>query len=172
MLVSPVIQRAHLNMTHGANYSGRVLPMASGGTRRVRSMSLMGTPNGKPNGHVTPCDQFPLRSIPCLREFAPDELDFVKRFKTIGAVEVLPAKTMIGIATSRKRIAYVTLLGKNFIHVVLPFQRAYQDNLCFQKIAQVPGDVMQFNHHLRLYSKDDLTDEVYKFMKLAFDEGI
>ena len=38
--------------------------------------------NAKPNGYVTPCQQCPLRRLPCLREFAPDELEFVQRFKS------------------------------------------------------------------------------------------
>lgn len=38
--------------------------------------------NNRPNGHITPCEQCPLRPLPCLRAFAPDELSFVKRFKT------------------------------------------------------------------------------------------
>lgn len=73
---------------------------------------------------------------------------------------------MIGIATPRKRVAYITQLGKNFIHVVFHFEQAYPDNLCFQKIAQVPGTT-QFNHHFRMLAKEDVTDEVIGFMKLA-----
>jgi hypothetical protein len=96
---------------------------------------------------------------------------FVKEYQRIGKVKLLPAKTMIGIATSRKRIAYITQLGKNFIHVVFPFEQPYQDNLCFQKIAQVPGDEKQHNHHLRILSKKDINDEVRKFMKLAYVLG-
>ena len=92
-------------------------------------------------------------------------------FHKVGKISVIPAKTMIGIATSRKRIAYVTQLGKNFVHVVFPFEKAYTDNLCFQKIAQVPGDVKQFNHHFRMRAKEDVNDEVRKFMKLAFKLG-
>lgn len=95
---------------------------------------------------------------------------FVKQYQEIGHIAVLPAKTMIGIATPRKRIAYITQLGKNFVHVVFPFENPYPDNLCFQKIAQVPGE-KQFNHHLRLYSKEDLNEEVRTFMKLAFELG-
>ena len=92
---------------------------------------------------------------------------FVGEFKKIGKVTVEPAKTMIGIANSNKRIAYVTQLGKNFVHVVFPFKKAYPDNLCFQKIAQVPGDE-QCNHHFRMLSKEDVNAEVKKFMKLAY----
>jgi hypothetical protein len=96
---------------------------------------------------------------------------FINEFKLIGTVTVHPAKTMIGIATSRKRIAYVTQLGKNFVHVVFPFERAYPDNQCFLKIANVPGDDKQYNHHLRLLTKEDINSEVKKFMKLAYKLG-
>ena len=78
---------------------------------------------------------------------------------------------MIGIATPRKRIAYIGQLGKNFIHVVFPFKNPYPNNLCFQKIAQVPGDAHQFNHHFRMLEKEDVNEEVISFMKLAYKEG-
>jgi hypothetical protein len=96
---------------------------------------------------------------------------FVEEYQRIGKVSIHPAKSMIGIATPRKRIAYITQLGKNFIHVVFPFEKPYQDNLCFQKIAQVPGDDKQYNHHFRMLSKDDLNKEVISFMKLAIKLG-
>ena len=95
----------------------------------------------------------------------------IREYERIGKVTVQPAKTMIGIATPRKRIAYITQLGKNFIHVVFPFEKPYPDNLCFQKIAQVPGDDKQFNHHFRMQAKEDLNQEVISFMKLAFKLG-
>jgi hypothetical protein len=93
---------------------------------------------------------------------------FIREFEKIGSVTIHPAKTMIGIANSHKRIVYITQLGKNFIHVVFPFKEPHQDNLCFQKIAQVPGD-MQFNHHFRMLNKEDVNDEVRKFMQMAYD---
>jgi hypothetical protein len=96
---------------------------------------------------------------------------FIKEFQKVGKIEVLPAKTMIGIATPRKRIAYVTQLGKNFIQVVFPFAKPHRNNLCFQKIAQVPGATNQFNHHFRMIAREDLNDEVREFMRLAYEEG-
>jgi hypothetical protein len=95
---------------------------------------------------------------------------FISEYKKIGTVTVHAAKTMIGIATARKRIVYITQLGKDFVHVVFPFDKAYPDNLCFQKIAQVPGDT-QHNHHFRMYRKEDINKEVKHFMKLAFELG-
>jgi len=96
--------------------------------------------------------------------------EFIKQYKKIGNISIHPAKTMIGIANSKKRIAWITQIGKNFIHVVFPFRQPYQDNLCFLKIAQVPGDGSQFNHHFRMYFKEDINEEVMQFMRLAFNE--
>jgi hypothetical protein len=53
----------------------------------------------------------------------------VQQFQKAGSVTLHPAKTMIGIATPRKRIAYITQFGKNFIHVVFMFRVPYNDNL-------------------------------------------
>jgi hypothetical protein len=94
---------------------------------------------------------------------------FVNEFKTVGEITLHPAKTMIGIANSHKRVAWITQLGKNFVHVVFPLKKAYPDNLCFQKIAPVPGDASQFNHHFRMYNPEDVNDEVLYFMKIAYE---
>jgi hypothetical protein len=95
---------------------------------------------------------------------------FVDEYKKIGNITLHAAKTMIGVANGHKRIAWITQLGKNFIHVVFPFKQAYPDNLCFQKIAQVPGDTLQFNHHFRIYSLEDINDEVLQYMLMAYQE--
>jgi Domain of unknown function (DUF5655) len=92
---------------------------------------------------------------------------FLERFAEIGQVKVEATKTMIGISNGHKRIAWVTQLGKNFIHVVFPFDQLYEDNWCFQKIGQVPGS-NQFNHHLRILQTDDVNEEVMAFMRKAF----
>jgi hypothetical protein len=94
---------------------------------------------------------------------------FIESYQKLGNVTVHPTKSMIAIA-SKTRIAYVIHLGKNFIDVVFPFDRPYVDNLCFRKIAQVPGQE-QFNHHFRMMDKKDLNAEVKKFMKLAYTLG-
>jgi hypothetical protein len=94
---------------------------------------------------------------------------FVDVFQQIGTVTIHPAKSMIAFA-AKTQIAYVIRLGKNFVDVVFPFERAYHDNLCFRKIAQVPGQ-QQFNHHLRIMEREDVNAEIRKFMKLAYDLG-
>ncbi len=94
---------------------------------------------------------------------------FVKKYREIGAVTIHPTKTMIAFA-AKTRIAYGTRLGKDFIDVTFPFKEPYNDNLCFHKIAQVPGQ-QQFNHHFRMMRKEDVNEEVMSFMKLAYEEG-
>ena len=95
---------------------------------------------------------------------------FINEYQKLGMITLHPAKTMIGISNGKKRIAWITQLGKNFIHIVFPFKKSYPDNLCFQKIAQVPGDNNQFNHHFRMLYSEDVNDEVISFMKIAMDE--
>lgn len=93
---------------------------------------------------------------------------FIHEYQKIGDIKLFPTRSMIGIANSEKKIAWITQLGKNFVHVVFPFNKAYQENLCFQKIAQVPGDDKQFNHHFRMLLPEDVNDEIIGFMKLAY----
>jgi hypothetical protein len=91
---------------------------------------------------------------------------FIHEFEKLGPIRLEATKTMIGISNGQKRIAWVTQLGKQFIHVVFPFHKAYNDNLCFQKVGQVPNS-NQFNHHFRMLYKEDVNKEVIHFMKLA-----
>jgi hypothetical protein len=94
---------------------------------------------------------------------------FLAQFNAIGDVHLHTTKSMIGISNHSRRIAWITQLGKDFVHIVFPFEKPYPDNLCFVKIAQVPGDDKQFNHHLRIYSKEDINEEVMGFMKIAYE---
>jgi hypothetical protein len=94
---------------------------------------------------------------------------FVQQYQGIGQVTIHPTKSMIAVA-AKTRIAYITRLGRNFVDITFPFDRAYPDNLCFHKIARVPG-TSQFNHHFRMQSEDDINTEVLQFMKLAFQAG-
>lgn len=91
---------------------------------------------------------------------------FVSEFEALGTISLHPTKTMIAVDNGQRRIAWITQLGRNFIHVVFPFDQPYYDNLCFQKVAQVPGS-KQFNHHFRMLQKEDLNEEVKNFMKMA-----
>jgi len=92
---------------------------------------------------------------------------FVTAYQQIGDVKLHATKSMISIGT-HTRFAYIIQLGKNFIDVVFPFKQFYSDNLCFNKIKPVPGST-DINHHLRMCHKDDLNEEVKKYMKMAYE---
>lgn len=91
---------------------------------------------------------------------------FLLAFDRLGPISLHATKSMIGVGKGQQKIAWITQLGKNFIHIVFPFPVPYPDNLCFQKIAQVPGQ-QQYNHHLRILSPEDINEEVLTFMKKA-----
>lgn len=57
----------------------------------------------------------------------------IQKFTIVGNVQVLPAKTMIGLATPRKRIAYITQLGKTFVHVIFPSKCRTRKIYAFKK---------------------------------------
>ncbi len=95
---------------------------------------------------------------------------FVDSYQLLGNITIHPTKSMIAFAANT-RIAYVIRLGKNFVDVVFPFDKPYAENLCFHKIAQVPGSE-QYNHHLCLQQPEDINSEVKKFMTIAYKKGL
>ncbi|NLR80969.1 hypothetical protein [Chitinophaga eiseniae] len=92
---------------------------------------------------------------------------FLQQYQQLGNVYLYPTKSMIGIGIGDRRVAWVNQLGKAFINVVFPFETPHPDNLCFTRIAQVPGDAHQFNHHFRMILPEDVNDEVLQFMRLS-----
>ena len=93
---------------------------------------------------------------------------FIAEWQKIGPVSIHPHKTMVSIANANKPVAYITQAGRSFIHVVFPFKQRYDDNLCFQRIQEVPGRHTVY-HHFRILNKEDINDEVRKFMRIAYN---
>lgn len=94
---------------------------------------------------------------------------FIQIYTEMGEISHHATKTMIAFKAS-KNFAYIIRLGKDYIDIVLPFKTTYPDNLCFSKIVHVPGST-DYNHHLRIYSTDDVNDEVKQYMNLAYANG-
>lgn len=92
---------------------------------------------------------------------------FIHEYELIGNISVHPTKSMIALA-GKKRLAYIIYLGKDFMDVVFPFKKSYEDNLCFVKIKPVPGS-NDFNHHFRMYLQEDINEEVKYYMKMAYN---
>ena len=94
---------------------------------------------------------------------------FIEEYLKIGNFVLHPAKSRIAFA-AKIRFGYIHRLGKDFLDVVLTFNEPYHDNLCFYRIGEVPGG-KYFQHYLRIMHKEDINEEVRKFMKMALDIG-
>lgn len=94
---------------------------------------------------------------------------FIREYQNLGAFVLHPAKSRIAFA-AKIRFGYISRVGKDFIDVAFIFHKAYQDNLCFYRIGEVPSSKF-FQHYLRLKYKDDVNDEVRKYMKMALQLG-
>lgn len=114
------------------------------------------------------------RTVDSFFEGKPDEVIelfryFMDEYQRIGGFVLHPAKSRIAFA-ARIRFGYISRVGKNFMDVAFTFNKPYHDNLCFYRIGEVPGGKI-FQHYLRLRYKDDINNEVRKFMKMALQAG-
>lgn len=91
------------------------------------------------------------------------------KFEEIGPSELYATKSMLQFKNKRS-FAQVIYFGKTFIDVVFQFKERFDENLCFRKIAPVPG-TSDFNHHIRLMYPEDLNEEVFAYMKKAYYVG-
>ena len=94
---------------------------------------------------------------------------FIEEYKKLGEFVLHPTKSRIGFA-AKIRFGYIHRLGKDFVDVALTFNEPYDSNLCFYRIGEVPGG-KYFQHYLRLMHKEDVNDEVKKYMKMALNLG-
>jgi hypothetical protein len=94
---------------------------------------------------------------------------FIHELRKLGSFKLHPARSRIAFAGDI-RFGYVKTLGKDFMDIALTFHQPYHDNLCFYRIGEVPGG-KYYQHYLRIYQKDDVNDEVRKFMRLAIQSG-
>ena len=92
----------------------------------------------------------------------------IEEFKKIGEFELHPAKTRIAL-NKKMRFASINKLGKDFLEAHLVFTQRFDETSCFHKIDTVMNTAHV--HHFRLHSKDDLTKELKKYMKMAYEIG-
>jgi hypothetical protein len=94
---------------------------------------------------------------------------FLQEFQKLGDFVLHPARSRIGFA-AKVRFGYVHRLGKDFVDVVFTFNEAFRHNLCFYRIGEVPGG-KYYQHYLRIYRKEDINEEVRKFMLMGLEYG-
>jgi CRP/FNR family transcriptional regulator len=133
--------------------------------------------NARPNGHITPCAQCPLRRLPCLREFTPEELDFVQRFKA-DELRVEPGASFLSEG-SRSEHLYTVLKGWAFRYKMLDDGRRQILNFALPAdMVGLQGAVMKEMEHsvealtpvtLCVFPRARLYELYSQFPTLAFD---
>jgi hypothetical protein len=94
---------------------------------------------------------------------------FIEQLRTMGDFQLNATKSHIALS-GKVRFGHIHRLGKDFVDIVFYFDKPYSDNLCFHKIANVPGST-QHNHYFRMCSEEDVNEEVKMYMKKALDAG-
>lgn len=95
--------------------------------------------------------------------------NLMSRLEKIGPIRLHATKSML-IISADVGFAYIIAVGKNFVDIVLPFKKHFEDNLCFRKVALVPGS-NQYNHHLRMMQTEDINEEAFSYLKQAYANG-
>ncbi len=93
---------------------------------------------------------------------------FLAEYKKIGPFELHPVKTRVALLT-KMRFCSINKIDADHIDIHLVLTQLFEDALCFYKIDNLANRF--FVHHARLYSKDDITDELKTYMAMAYQVG-
>ncbi|HZY36870.1 MAG TPA: DUF5655 domain-containing protein [Mucilaginibacter sp.] len=93
---------------------------------------------------------------------------FLDEYRKIGPFELHPVKTRVALLT-KMRFCSANKIGKNYIDIHLVLTTLLEDTSCFYKIDNLANRF--FVHHARLYDRDDITDELKKYMAMAYEVG-
>ena len=134
-------------------------------------------PPNAPNPQKTPCTQCPLRGMPHFREFTPEELEFVSRFKT-GELSVDAGATVL-VEGSHSAHLYTVLSGWGFRYKLLPDgRRQILNYLVPGDLVGLQGSIMGEMQHsvealtpltLCVFERDKLNTLFSRHPGLAFD---
>ena len=133
--------------------------------------------NGRNNGNCLPCEQCPLRRQPALREFSPEELAFVKQFKT-DELRVEPGISFLREGAASEQL-YTVLSGWAFRYKMLDDGRRQILNYALPSdMVGLQGALMHEMEHsvealtpltLCMFPRAKLWDLYARFPSLAFD---
>ena len=133
--------------------------------------------NGRPNGHVTSCEQCPLRRRTNLREFTAEELGFVKQFK-VDELRVEPGASFLREGAQSEHL-YTVLHGWAFRYKMLDDGRRQILNYALPAdMLGLQGTLMREMEHsvealtpltLCVFPRSKLWDLYSHFPSLAFD---
>ena len=133
--------------------------------------------NGRTNGHFTPCEQCPLRALPCLRPFTAEELAFVKQFK-IDELHVEAGASFLREGARADHL-YTVLSGWAFRYKMLDDGRRQILNFALPAdMVGLQGTLMHEMEHsvealtpltLCVFPRSKLYELYSQFPSLAFD---
>jgi CRP-like cAMP-binding protein len=136
---------------------------------------IVGT--GRPNGHITPCEQCPLRRRTNLREFTAEELGFIKQFK-IDELSVDPGASFLREGAQSEHL-YTVLSGWAFRYKMLNDGRRQILNYALPAdMLGLQGTLMREMEHsvealtpltLCVFPRSKLWELYGHFPSLAFD---
>ena len=132
--------------------------------------------SGRSNG-ITPCEQCPLRALPCLREFTPEELAFVRQFK-VDELHVEAGASFLREGTRSEHL-YTVLKGWAFRYKMLDDGRRQILNFALPAdMVGLQGTLMHEMEHsvealtpltLCVFPRAKLYELYSQFPTLAFD---
>ena len=93
---------------------------------------------------------------------------FLGEYHKIGPFELHPVKTRVALLT-KMRFCSINKIGTDHIYIHLVLTSPFDNTLCFYKIDNLANRF--FVHHARLYNGDDITDELKKYMIMAYQVG-
>ena len=92
---------------------------------------------------------------------------FLSEYKKIGDFQLHPVKTRIALLT-KMRFCSINKIGKGYIDIHLVLTQPH-NNLCFYRIDNLANRF--FVHHAKIYSRKDISDELKRYMNLAYNTG-
>jgi CRP-like cAMP-binding protein len=143
----------------------------------VGAVRTSGGPGRSSNGHDTPCEACPLRKRPALREFTPEELAFVREFKT-DELRIDTGASFLREGT-RSEFLYTVLNGWAFRYKMLDDGRRQILNYALPgDLVGLQGALMREMEHslealtpltLCVFPRQKLWDLYARLPSLAFD---
>src|SRR5262249_18894903 len=92
---------------------------------------------------------------------------FLSEYRKIGEFELHPVKTRVALLT-KMRFCSVNRVGEDFIDLHLVLTKPYRN----PRVHKIDNFADRFYvHHLKIRHERDITSEVRRLMRLAYDVG-
>jgi len=93
---------------------------------------------------------------------------FLSTYRKIGPFEFHPVKTRVAQLT-KMRFCSINKVGPDYIDIHLVLTSLFDNTLCFYKVDNLANRF--FVHHARIYDQNDITEELLRYMAMAYEVG-